>query len=119
MARKATGVKTGRKPDMTPKQEALLLKFSDRFHNGGDNGNLYSEVVGHWIKEFSYEGLNPHNKEGITMADLRLDDDLTSLPPEEQHNVEEAQRIAKRIIREVRYLGEVFVSLCLISPHRK
>jgi hypothetical protein len=87
MGRKATGVKTGRKPDTTPEQEALLLRFDDRFRNGGDNGTLYSEVAAHWIEQFNYEGLNPHNKEGITMADLRLDDDLTEAQPEERQKL--------------------------------
>jgi hypothetical protein len=106
MGRKATGVKTGRKPDITPEQEKLLLRFSNRFRNGGDNGALYSEVTGHWIEEFNYKGLNPHNKEGVTLSDLRLDDDLTELQPEEQHKVKVARGKAKRIIREVRRLHE-------------
>jgi hypothetical protein len=98
-----------------PEQEELLLRFS----NSGDNGTLYSEVAGHWIEEFNYDGLNPHNKEGITMVDLRLDNDLTALQPEEQQKVKEAWRIAKRIIREVRYLRGIFISHCLIHPCRK
>jgi hypothetical protein len=104
MGRKATGVKTGRKPDITPEQKELLLRFNDRFRSGGDNGALYLEVTGHWIEEFNYEGLNPHNKDGITVSDLRLDDDLTALEPEERYNVEEARGKAKRIIREMRSL---------------
>jgi hypothetical protein len=111
--RKATGLKTGRKPDITPEQEELLLRFSDRFRSGGDNGALYSEVAGHWIEEFNYGGLNPHNKEGITMADLRLDEDLATLEPEEQQNVEKACGKAQRIIREVRRLVQNLVSHCL------
>jgi hypothetical protein len=106
VARKATGVKTRRKPNITPEQEKLLLRFSDRFRSGRDNGALYSEVTGHWIEEFNYEGLNPHNKDGVTLSDLQLDDDLTLLQPEEQHEVKVAQGNAKRIIREVRCLYE-------------
>jgi hypothetical protein len=74
MGRKRTGVKPGRKTDLTEEQVKFLETYSDRFRAGSDNGSLYMEVTVHFLEKFGYAGVPQNSKEVITASELGVEE---------------------------------------------
>ena len=101
MGRKTTGSKPGRKTDFSLDQIEFLTSYGSRFERGSGNTTLYSEVCNAWIEKFGYACLNPSNKHGIAASDLQVDQDIETLPADEQNKVKELRRSAAQAIRAV------------------
>ena len=105
MGWKATGTKPGQKSNLQSEHIEFLETYGEQFTAGSENGSLYSEVLEAWIQKFGYAGLNPKNKNGIDLSELRLDVEFISLTEDKREKVLKVRAMAQQAIHDVRVMS--------------
>jgi hypothetical protein len=101
---KGSGGKCGRKLGTSPEETAWLETYADRFAVTSNHHKFYTEVLDGWIAKFGYSGVCP--SKGITIADLKLDTDITAEPAKENIWIRALCVKAKQSIRLVSEAGD-------------